>query len=1376
MPCTVRRLLYPSLALTLGFVFVSCTDNGLTAPPTLALYTTPTGLVTSNPPEIFVGAGDISTCNNNNDEATAQLLDAIPGTVYALGDNVYENGTTSEYNNCYDPTWGRHKARTWPSAGNHEYNTSGATPYYNYFGARAGDPSKGYYSYDLGAWHVIVLNSNISRSAGSAQDTWLRADLAAHPNLCTVAYFHHPLYSSTGGSGSGGVTYSSVRPFYDALYEYGADLVLAGHRHFYERMTPMKPDGSADNTWGTRHIIVGTGGRSGGSTSNVFPRSEVRNDTYGVLKLYLYEDSYAWKFIPIAGQTFTDSGSTACHGVPGSSGGGGVSASQTTVAASPTSITASSGSSSSTITVTARDANGDPVSGATVVLSATGSGNTINQPGTTNASGVATGTLSSTDAGPKTVSAIVGGVSITQKPVVTVGAGPPSAGQSTVNASPTSIMVGSGTSTITVTVKDAFDNPVSGANVSLAATGGGNVLTQPATATDGNGQTTGTLSSTVAEMKTVSATANGTAITQTATVDVSEEPPAGGGDITHTLLTAGNATPNQSDYTTVSISPAPNALVTVAVMGHRSSGALASPVITGGGMTSWTEVADVTFDDVGSPHKRVTVYRAMSASPGSGPINISFERSVSNSQWIVSQWQGVETSGVNGSGAIGQIGANAGDGVNGLSVALGAFSSSTNVAYGVFGVRSGNLEVTPGAGFTEISEQPSGETPADLMAEWAVGDPTIDASWSNLHGGALGIEIKAGGAPPGGVSASQSTLSAAPTSIPAGNPGTVSTITVTAKDASGDPVSGASVVLSATGSNNTIVQPGPTDASGVATGTLSSTTAETKVVSATADGVGINQTATVIVDPAGAATLAFIVQPSNTVAGSPIAPAVQVEILDQYGNRVTSATNDVTLSIGTNPGGGTLSGTTTLAAVNGVSTFSNLSINNVGIGYTLSASGTGIASGATSNAFNITGVPPSASLSTVNASPTSITASNGSSISTITVTARDAGGNPISGATVVLAATGSGNVLTQPAGPTGASGMATGTLSSTAAGPKTVSATIDGVAINQMPVVTVDAGAPSATQSTVNADPTSILVGSGSSTITVTVNDQFGNPVSGSSVNLGSTGTGNSFVQPGPTNASGVTTGTFSSSVAEPKTISAQADGVGINQTAAVTVTDQPPPGITHTLLAAGNDPANGKVYTTASISPVPNALITIAVMSHRAYGANPSPTISGGGMTAWDEVATTTFDVVGSPLKRVTIFRAMSTAPGSGPITITWDGNVSNSQWIVSQWEGIATSGTNGAGAIGQTAANAGDGVDGLAVALGAFGTPSNVAYGVFGVDSSNPAVTPGAGFTEISEQPSGETAASLMAEWGVNDPTIDASWSGLNGGALGVEIKANP
>ncbi len=230
--------------------------------------------------------------------------------------------------------------------------------------------------------------------------------------------------------------------------------------------------------------------------------------------------------------------------------------------------------------------------------------------------------------------------------------------------------------------------------------------------------------------------------------DVTRVPlaPAAATSIVHSLLTAGVSTVNGRVCTTASISPAPNALVTLAVLGHNGAAASPSPVVSGGGMASWAEVATVTYDPIGTPHKRMSVFRAMSASPGSGPIRITFTANQANCEWIVSQWQGVETSGPNGSNAIAQSGSNRANTVTGLTVTLGAFSSPNDVAYGVFGIRRSAVGVTPGTGFTEIAERASGETPpSDLQAEQRTGDNTVDAKWVKLNAGALALEIKAAG-------------------------------------------------------------------------------------------------------------------------------------------------------------------------------------------------------------------------------------------------------------------------------------------------------------------------------------------------------------------------------------------------------------------------------------------------------------------------------------------------------------------------------------------------------------------------------------------------------------------------------------------------------
>ncbi len=293
-------------------------ESGSSTAPQLVVTTdaspSPTPTSTSSGDPVLVGAGDISN-SGSGDSATAALLDNIPGTVFTLGDNVYDSGTAAEFATYYDPTWGRHKARTRPVAGNHDYNTSGATGYYGYFGAAAGSPSKGYYSYDIGTnWHVIVVNSNCSAiggcNAGSAQETWLRADLAANTRPCTVAMWHHPRYTS----GANHSPDTSVAPIVQALYDNNADLILTGHNHQYERFAPINPSNQLDTARGIRHFVVGSGGASHYGFGTILPNSEVRNsDTYGVLKLTLHPSSYSWQFVPEAGKTFTDSGTTSCH-------------------------------------------------------------------------------------------------------------------------------------------------------------------------------------------------------------------------------------------------------------------------------------------------------------------------------------------------------------------------------------------------------------------------------------------------------------------------------------------------------------------------------------------------------------------------------------------------------------------------------------------------------------------------------------------------------------------------------------------------------------------------------------------------------------------------------------------------------------------------------------------------------------------------------------------------------------------------------------------------------------------------------------------------------------------------------------------------------
>jgi hypothetical protein len=258
---------------------------------------------------VLVGAGDIADCGDNADAGTAALLDTIPGTIFTAGDNAYSSGTAAQFARCYDPTWGRHKARTRPAPGNHDYRTADGGPYYRYFGATAGPAGRGYYSYDLGGWHIISLNSNVPMSAGSAQERWLRADLAAHPATCTLAYWHHPLFSSSDHGNTPG-----ARPLWQALYDAGADVAIAGHDHVYERFAPQTPAGAPDPARGIREFVVGTGGADLYQFPTLQRNSEVRNNTtHGVLKLTLRPTGYDWEFVPAAGGTFRDSGSGTCH-------------------------------------------------------------------------------------------------------------------------------------------------------------------------------------------------------------------------------------------------------------------------------------------------------------------------------------------------------------------------------------------------------------------------------------------------------------------------------------------------------------------------------------------------------------------------------------------------------------------------------------------------------------------------------------------------------------------------------------------------------------------------------------------------------------------------------------------------------------------------------------------------------------------------------------------------------------------------------------------------------------------------------------------------------------------------------------------------------
>jgi hypothetical protein len=285
---------------------------GDTSPPATAAATT--AKAAGHRSRTLLAAGDIASCTRSGDEQTAALLDTLPGTVLTLGDTVYDDGSAGQFARCYAPSWGRFRDRTYPVAGNHDYHTAGASGYYGFFGARAGQRGKGWYSFDLGGWHLIALNSNCDEvggcQPGSAQVRWLRADLAAHPARCTLAFWHHPRFSS-------GITHGSdpaVGGLWVALFQAGADVVLVGHEHNYERFAPLDPLGRVDPARGVREFVVGTGGRSHYPLGSPLPGSEARNsDSFGLLEFRLRPSGYTWRFLPAQGSSFQDSGAGSCH-------------------------------------------------------------------------------------------------------------------------------------------------------------------------------------------------------------------------------------------------------------------------------------------------------------------------------------------------------------------------------------------------------------------------------------------------------------------------------------------------------------------------------------------------------------------------------------------------------------------------------------------------------------------------------------------------------------------------------------------------------------------------------------------------------------------------------------------------------------------------------------------------------------------------------------------------------------------------------------------------------------------------------------------------------------------------------------------------------
>jgi acid phosphatase type 7 len=293
-------------------LLVSCGKES--APIPAAPTPIPTPFVSANPPKpaveasgTLVGAGDIGWCGSGGAEATGRLLDRISGTVFTAGDNAYMSGSPQEYRNCYEPGWGRHLSRTRPAAGNHE-SSSGYGGYFGYFGGNAGPNNGGYYSYPLGPWSVITLNSEVPSGPGSAQGAWLRDELSAKRSVCTAVIWHRPLFSS-GQNGDN----PDMREVWRLLYEFDADLVINAHDHTYERFAPQDPNGRFDSARGIRQFIVGTGGAPLYKFPLIRANSEVRAAQWGVAAFTLSGGGYSWEFIPVDGGTFRDAGFASCH-------------------------------------------------------------------------------------------------------------------------------------------------------------------------------------------------------------------------------------------------------------------------------------------------------------------------------------------------------------------------------------------------------------------------------------------------------------------------------------------------------------------------------------------------------------------------------------------------------------------------------------------------------------------------------------------------------------------------------------------------------------------------------------------------------------------------------------------------------------------------------------------------------------------------------------------------------------------------------------------------------------------------------------------------------------------------------------------------------
>ena len=944
-----------------------------------------------------------------------------------------------------------------------------------------------------------------------------------------------------------------------------------------------------------------------------------------------------------------------------------------TISAAPLTL-AANGTAVSTITVTVRDANGNPVPGRTVALAATGTGNTLTQPtGVTSATGVATGTLASTVAATKIVTAIVdpgaGQVALTGMAAIVFQAGTASGTTTTLTVSPPSATAnGTSVVTVTVTVRDGSGNPLGGRAVALSATGTGNTLTQPVGVTGADGVATGTLASTVAEAKTISAVIDpagaNLAVTQTATATFTSGSP-----------TTTNSTVVVAPAAGVAADGVASATITVTVIdgaGNPVPGQTVSLAATGSGNTVTQPAAATNASGVatGSIRSTVAEVKTLTATidPTGTPAVITQQPTVAfvagapsgaTTTLVVSPTSGITADGVATAGVTVTVRDSGGNPVAGATVALAATGS-------------GNVVSAPG--LTDMNGIYLGS-----VASIAAGQKTISATINPAGTPVPVTQTGSASFSAGAASATGSTVVASPTMGLLANGVTLSTITVTLVDAQGNPVGGQTVELGSTGTFNTLSAPGVTDAAGVYTGSIRSTRAETKIISATVNpGAGqivLTPTASVEFVPgniSAAVSTLRAVPAVNVTADDVQTSVITVVVLDGLQNPLAGV-NVQLFSTGT---GNTLSAPGTTDA-NGIYTGSIRSTRAEL--KTVSAMANAVSLAQTVTVDFVAG-PVDATNSTVVAAPT--TRSAGQS-STVTVTLYDAFMNPVPGATVVLAATGTATTLVQPAAATDAAGVTTGSLSATAPGAKVVSATGNGTPVSQTAMVQYDPGAVDGAMSTVVASAgTPFADNSATATITVTVVDGFGNPIPGALVSLSATGTGNTLSAAGNTNGSGVYTGTIRSSDLGTKVVSASAAGQAITQTASVTFVPGPISAANSTLTLDrwANLRTDGSDVATVTVTArdtanrvVPGAIATLSLSGGAAGNLLTQPAaVTDAAGVATGSIAST---IAGTPLVSVSFDYLSTTVVAAQRQTVGYACAAPRSCWELAV-SGVSTSG----------------------------------------------------------------------------------------------------